>query len=140
MKIYLCLRQPEEKTHKWVQNIAVLNGIVENSEATSIVCDNFLSSFTYDELGEVLEKMVSKMRLRSELIIINPDIKLLSQKICNEEIDITTLNDILFKCGPIKSLSSVEELCELMPENLQVTHKHLDVITSTITMKAERIR
>ena len=140
MKIYLCLRQPEEKTHKWVQNIAVLNGIVEDSEATSIVCDNFLSSFTYDELGGVLGKMVSKMRLRSELIIINHDIKLLSQKICSEEIDMKTLNDILFKCGPIKSLSSMEELCELMPENLQVTHKHFDVIASSVTIKAERIR
>lgn len=140
MKIYLCLTEPEEKTHKWVQNIAVFNGVVENSEATSIVCDNFLSLFTYDELGGVLEKILSKMRLGAELIIINSDIKMLSQRICNEEIDMPTLNSILFKHGPLKSLSSEKELHELMPENLQVTHKHFDAITSSVTIKAERIR
>jgi len=140
MKIYLCLTEPEEKTHKWVSNIAVLNGIVEDSEATSIICNNFLSSFVYHELEGVLKKIVSKMRLGAELIIINPDIKMLSQRICNEEIDTPTLNDILFKHGSLKSLSSAEELHELMPENLQVTHKHFDAIMSSITIKTKRIR
>jgi hypothetical protein len=140
MKIYLCLTEPEEKTHKWVSNIAVFNGFVEDSEATSIVCDGFLSSFVYSELEDVLKKIVSKMRLGAELIIINSDIKMLSQRIRNEEIDTPTLNSILFKHGPLKSLSSAEELCELMPENLQVTHKHFDAITSSVTIKTERIR
>ena len=140
MKIYLCLTEPEEKTHKWVANIATLNGFVEDSEATSIICDGFLSSFTYNELGDVLKKIASKMRLGAELIIVNPDIKILSQRVCNEEIDTSTVNSILFKHGQVKSLSSTEELCELIPENLQVTHKHFDAITSNITIKVERIR
>lgn len=140
MKIYLCLTEPEEKTHKWVSNIAVFNGFVEDSEATSIVCDGFLSSFVYNELEDVLKKIVSKMRLGAELIIINSDIKMLFQRIRNEEIDTPTLNSILFKHGPLKSLSSAGELCELMPENLQVTHKHFDAITSSVTIKAKRIR
>ena len=140
MKIYLCLTEPEEKTHKWVSNIAVFNGFVEDSEATSIVCDGFLSSFAYSELEDVLKRIVSKMRLGAELIIINSDIKMLSQRICSEEIDTSTLNSILFKHGSLKSLSSVEGLCELMPENLQVTHKHFDAITSGVTIKAKRIR
>ena len=140
MKIYLCSTEPEEKTHKWVSNVAILNGYVEDSEATSIICDGFLSSFVYNELEGVMKKIVSKMRLGAELIIIHPDIKMLSQRICNEEIDIPTLNDTLFKHGSLKSLSSVEELHELMPENLQVSHKHFDAITSSVTIKAERIR
>tara|TARA_R110000824_G_C15163390_1_gene672121 strand:+ start:687 stop:1109 length:423 start_codon:yes stop_codon:yes gene_type:complete len=140
MKIYLCLKEPEEKTHEWVSNIAVFNGFVEDSEATSVVCDSFLSSFVYNELEGVLKKIASKMRLGAELIIISPDIKTLAQRICNEEIDTPTLNDILFKCGPIKSLSSIEELHKLMPENLQITHKNFDAITSSVIVKAERIR
>ncbi len=140
MKIYLCSTEPEEKTHKWVSNIAILNGCVEDSEATSIICDSFLSSFVYNELEGVLKKIVSKMRLEAELIITHPDIKMLSHRICNEEIDTPTLNDILFKHGSLKSLSSVEEIHELMPENLQVTHKHLDAITSSVIIKAKRIK
>ena len=138
MKIYLCATQPEEKTHQWVSNMAVFNGMVEDSEATSIVCDNFLSCFMHEELLGAVEKIVSKMRLNSELVIIHPDIHMLSHRLYREELDMQAINDILFKNGPIKSVCSVEKIQQALPANIQIMHQNFDIATSTITIKATR--
>ena len=140
MKIYLCpVQQAEEKSHIRVSNIVTFNNMVSDSEATSIICDHFLSTFIYDELREVLQKIVSKMRLQSELIIIHPDIDMLSQRFLREDINLETLNTILFKCGAIKSVFSINTIAELLPSNLQITHKHFDNATANIIVKARRV-
>ena len=140
MKIYLCpVQQTEEKSHTWVANIAIFNGMVEDSEATSIICDHFLSSFQHAELPEVLSRIVSKMRLQSELVLIHPDIEILSQRLHREDINMETLNTILFKSGAIKSVFSMNTIEKLLPPNLQVIHKHFDIATSNIIIKARRV-
>ncbi len=138
MKIYLSATQPEEKTHQWVSNMAVFNGIIDNNEATSVVCDNFLSCFTHEELAGVIEKIVSKMRLNSELIIMQPDVYMLSHAICREEVNVGQVNSILFKNGAIKSVCSIEEIHQALPPNIQITHQNFDMATLTITIKATR--
>lgn len=139
MKVYLCATQPQDKTYKWVSNLASFNEAVENSEATSIVCDFFLSTFKYDELKAVIDKIVSKMRLNCELVITMPDINILAQRLVRNEIDIKTMNDILFRSGSVKSVAPISKIEELLPPNLNVTHKHFDTPTSQITIKARRI-
>lgn len=141
MKIYLCpLQQAEDKSHTWVSNMAVFNNTVDDSEATSIICDYFLLSFVYEELREVLQRIVSKMRLQSELVLIYPDINILSQRLQREDINTETLNAILFKCGPIKSIFSMDIIEGLLPPNIQITHKHFDNITSNVIIKARRVK
>ena len=141
MKIYLCpVQQAEEKSHTWVSNIATFNNMVSNSEATSIICDHFLSSFTHSELREVLQKIVSKMRLKSELVLMHPDIDMLSQRLLREDINLETLNTILFKCGAIKSIFSMDTIEGLLPPNVQITHKHFDGATSNIVIKVRRVK
>ena len=140
MRIYLSPTKPEEKTHQWVSNIAVLNGVVEDCEATSIVCDNFLSTFTQEELVPVMAKILSKMRLNCELIIVQPDIEILAHKFGREEISLEFLNDALFRVGAIKSVTSAEQIRQALPEVVQITHQNFDVATSTITIKAKRVQ
>ena len=140
MRIYLSSSQPSEKSYHWTSDIVSFNERVQNSEATSIVCDHFLSSFSHEEIGEVLKIIVSKMRLKSELTIIQPDITILSQKLSREEITEKTLNNILFTGRGIKSVSSAEIIQSLIPANLQVTQKHFDITTSNITIKARRVQ
>ena len=140
MKIYLCLAQPTEGTsHKWVSNIAMLNGLVEDGEATSIICNHFLSTFTYDELQAALNKIVSKMRLQAELVLIHPDINIVSQKLQREDISLEALNAILFGFGAIKGAFSIDAIEKLLPSNLQVTHKHFDNDTANVIIKARRV-
>tara|TARA_R100000008_G_C3540369_1_gene144423 strand:+ start:293 stop:715 length:423 start_codon:yes stop_codon:yes gene_type:complete len=138
MKIYLCPQKPEQKTHTWYTNIAIFNSSVENSEATSIVCDHFLSLFTYNELPEALKMIASKMRLGAELIIVQPDINLLFQRFTREEINEEALNNMLFKAGPVKGAFSTERIEALIPPSLKVEHKHFDTGMSTIIIKARR--
>ena len=141
MKIYLCpVQQTEEKSHTWVSNIATFNVIVEDSEATSIICDYFLLSFKYEELKEAIQRIVSKMRLQSELVLIHPDINILSQRLQRDDINTEMLNSILFKCGTIKSVFSISTIEDLLPSNLQITHKHFDTATSNIVVKARRVK
>ena len=140
MKIYLCPTEPVEltKSTTWISNLATFNGVVGDSEATSIVCDFFLSSFKYEELQGVLNKIVSKMRLNSELILIHPDINILSQRLVREEVDTQTFNNILFKAGGIKSVFPMEDVERSLPSSVQVTHKHFDALTSQIILTARR--
>ena len=104
------------------------------------MCDHFLYSFSHEEIGEVLKIIVSKMRLKSELTIIQPDITILSQKLSREEITEKTLNNILFTGRGIKSVASAEIIQTLNPANLQGTQKHFDITTSNITIKARRVQ
>ena len=138
MKIYLCPTEPQNKSYTWVSNLATFNGAVGDCEATSIVCDFFLPTFKYEELQAVLEKIVSKMRLNCELVLIVPDINILSQRLVRDEIDIQTMNQILFKNGAIKSVFPMDVIERSLPSTLQITHKHFDTPTSQIVLKARR--
>ena len=140
MRIYLSSSQPVDKSYKWASNIVLFNDMVQASEATSIVCDHFLSSFSYGEIPEVLKIISSRMRLQSEITIIHPDITILSQKLSREEIDEQTLNNILFKHEGIRSVCSTETIQSLIPANLRITQKHFDMTTSNIVIKARRVQ
>jgi hypothetical protein len=82
--------------------------------------------------------IASKMRMKSELTIVQPDIVILSQKLSREEIDEKSLNNILFRGEGIKSLCSTETIQSLIPDSLQVIQKHFDIVTSNIVIKARR--
>tara|TARA_R100001377_G_scaffold9933_1_gene5054 strand:- start:2626 stop:3048 length:423 start_codon:yes stop_codon:yes gene_type:complete len=138
MRIHLSSSGPVDKSYKWASNIVSFNDMVQDREATSIICDHFLSSFSYDEIPEVMKIIASKMRLKSELTIVQPDIIILSQKLSREEIDEKSLNSILFRGEGVKSLCSTETIQSLIPDNLQITEKHFDVATSNIVIKARR--
>jgi len=138
MRIHLSSSGPVDKSYKWASNIVSFNDMVQDREATSIVCDHFFSSFSYDEIPEVMKIIASKMRLKSELTIVQPDIVILSQKLSREEIDEKSLNNILFRGESIKSLCSTETIQSLIPDSLQVTQKHFDIVTSNIVIKARR--
>tara|TARA_Y100000356_G_C11253512_1_gene288598 strand:+ start:691 stop:1035 length:345 start_codon:yes stop_codon:yes gene_type:complete len=114
--------------------------MVGDNEATSIVCDNFLTSFSYDEVSQVLNIIASKMRLKSELVILQPDIRMLSQKVAREEIDERVINSVLFDKGPIKSVTSAESIQALIPNGFQVSERYFDISTFNIVIKARRVQ
>ena len=63
MKIYLSNKKPENSQYTHVSNVVSLDNMVLDSEATDVVVDNFLSQFSIDELGVVLTKILSKLRV-----------------------------------------------------------------------------
>ncbi len=140
MRIYLSSSEPADKSYKWASNIVAFNDMVQTSEATSVVCDQFLSSFSYSEIPEVLKIIASKMRLQSQITIVHPDIVVLSQRMSREEVNEQNLNDILFRNEAIRSVCSTETIQSLIPDNLEITQTVFDVTTSNIVIKARRVR
>tara|TARA_A100001515_G_scaffold144134_4_gene147289 strand:+ start:2937 stop:3359 length:423 start_codon:yes stop_codon:yes gene_type:complete len=140
MRIYLSSSEPADKSYKWASNIVAFNDMVQTSEATSVVCDQFLSSFSYSEIPEVLKIIASKMRLQSQITIVHPDIVVLSQRMSREEVNEQNFNDILFRNEAIRSVCSTETIQSLIPDNLEITQGVFDVTTSNMVIKARRVR
>ena len=138
MRIYLSTQQPPDIGHQWISNIAALSQHVLDGEATSIIVDKFLCRFPINELQSLLDKIISKLRLNAELVIIDTDIDFLCTKYRKSDIDVEELNSILFEDNHIKSLLTMEYVERHMPPNIQITHTHFDNKLSQITIKCRR--
>ena len=79
MKAYLSQSQTGDDSFKHFSNIASFSRGVLDSEAQEIVCDRFLSSFSYSETEKLLEIIFKKMRTGCQLTIIEPDFYLISK-------------------------------------------------------------
>jgi len=137
MKVFLSDNKPSLNSHKWASNLSMFNDMVLDCEATDIICENFLSSFNFGELQDLVKIIVSKMRLDSELTIIETDAYLTSKKFYTEEINLAELNSILFKASR-KSILNSDHILSVLPENLNVTHKHYDAASCGFILKCRR--
>jgi hypothetical protein len=137
MKVFLSDNKPSLNSHKWASNLSMFNDMVLDCEATDIICENFLSSFNFGELQDLVRIIVSKMRLDSELTIIETDAYLASKKFYVEEINLAELNSILFKSAK-KSILNSDHILSILPENINVTHKHYDAAGCGFILKCRR--
>ena len=139
MRIYLSSQEPPDIGYQWIPNIASLNQQVLDGEATSIVVDKFLCGFPVNELEALLNKIISKLRLNAELVIMETDIDFLCTKYRRSNVDLEELNSILFQGNSIKSFLTMEYIEKYLPPQIQITHKNFDNKSSQITMKCRRI-
>lgn len=110
---------------------------VKDNEAISIICENFLCSFSFEDLEKVIDLIVKKMRLNCKLTINEKDIQLISRQIYRESADLELLNKAIFNKKTIfKSLIS-ESLIEslLKKHNLSIISKGLDQISFTLVLE-----
>jgi hypothetical protein len=138
MKIYLSTQDPKSPNYKWANSLPMLDGIVLDSEATEIICDNFVSSFDYSEVGALLSKIAKKMRIGCELVIMDVDVEMLCRSLYVEEIDQKTLNDIVFFSQKRKSLFSMSQIESSLPQNIRPTNKHYENGNCSFVLKCRR--
>jgi len=138
MRIYLSSQEPPDIGYQWISNIASLNQQVLDGEATSIVVDKFLCGFSINELEALLNKIISKLRLNADLVIMETDIDFLCTKYRRSAIDVEELNSILFQSHSIKSLLTVDHIEKYLPPQIKITHKNFDANLSQITIKCRR--
>lgn len=138
MKIYLSTQDPKNEFYKWANSLPMLDGIVLDSEATAIVCDSFISSFDYHEAGALLLKIVKKMRIGCELVVMDVDAEMLCRSFYVEEINQKQLNEIVFMSQKRKSLFSMSHIEENLPENIRVTNKHYENGNCSFILKCRR--
>lgn len=140
MKIFLSNNEPENKSYIWINNIATLDDKVLDSEATSIICDNFLSIFPIDQLTALIAKIISKMRLNCELTIKDVDSDIINRRFINEEIDINEVNTIMFgKNQKRRSILNIVSVSDVMPKNIKIQNKDYHYNSCSFIIKYKRV-
>jgi len=139
MRIYLSTDKPEETNYSWANSLPMLDGLVLDSEATEIVCKNFISSFEYSDIASLLSVIYKKMRLGCVLTIIEKDIDILCDSFYVEEINTEIVNKILFNSQKRKSLFSISDVESKLPNGIQATHKHYEKGNCSFVLKCKRV-
>jgi hypothetical protein len=139
MRIYLSTEQPEDTTYIWANSLPMLDSLSLDSESLEIVCKNFISSFEYSDIRPLLQRIYKKMRLGCKLTIIEKDIDLLCRSFYVEELDINTINQILFSLQKRKSVFNITDIESSLPSGIQVTHKHYESGDCSFILKCKRV-
>ena len=138
MKIYLSPQDPPDQAYKHISNLVALDNQVLDHEASVIIADKFLSQFFYNEINSVIDNIISKMRLNSNITFIEPDMDLLAKKYIRDDIDLETINNLMFNGRATKSILSMQSLVRAVDGKLNITEKHFDENNAQIILKAGR--
>ena len=113
MKIILSNSKPADSSHVWVSNISSIDLFVDDSESTEIIIDSMLTSFSYVELGSILSKVVSKLRINGKIIIYEKDIDMICHHYNKMGMDVQDINNLLFDTsGSIASVLNIETIAD----------------------------
>jgi len=138
MKIYLSPQGPSDQSYTHISNVAALDSQVLTNEASEIIVDKFLSQFFYNEIKDVIDKIISKMRLNSSITFIEPDMDLLAQKYIRDDVDLETINNLVFNNRTAKSILTMQFLNGALVGKLNILEKHFDENSAQIILKAGR--
>jgi hypothetical protein len=139
MKIYLSKTPSDRAGFVWVNDIHSLDSIVNDSEATHIVVDNFFSGFNFKDLGMVLGTIFAKMRIGCSIVFYQLDIDILSHQYSRMAMDIGAYNELLFREGAVSSVFNTESLCDLIAQaGLQIETKEINYDTFQCMIIARR--
>lgn len=140
MRIYLSQKKSMDKSFKNISNIASLDMVLDG-EVRALVVDNFISGFSYSEIEQVIIKLIKKLRLGSEFILIEPDLDFISMKYFRDEISLEQYNTVLFQNKrSIKSILTCEFVAGILSKYLTITEKSFDENISQFMIKARRDR
>lgn len=138
MRIYLSLQPQSDKSYLWINNLSVLDNSVDQNEAKEIIIDRFLSNFNILDIEKVLDKILSKLRMNSDLTIIEQDIDIILLKYFRNEISLHELNNMILNNRSIKSLLNIEQIETYINNKLHPLQKHIDSNNGTIILKYKR--
>lgn len=139
MKIYLSQTKPTDSSYLWVSNMQILDNSVDNNEAREIIVDRYISGFLLPDVEKLLDKIISKIRLNGELIIIETDIDLITMKYFRNELDLNNLNNLLLKTGLLRSVLNIEYIETCLKSKINIYSKHMDNETGLIILKCKRL-
>ena len=123
MRIYLSKSEPSDTSYTWINDLNTLDLLVEEAEATNIVVDNILSEFTFEEIGDIVQKIMAKMRINSTVTFYQLDFDLLSHHYNKGLIGIHDVNTFLFADGPKSSVFNMVDICNLISNHLTIESK-----------------
>lgn len=138
MKIYISTDQPEMPQYTHVPNIMSLDASVLDCEATEIIVKDFLCQFTDMELVPLLSKILGKLRMGGTITILDNDIDITYMKYDRGDIDLKTLNAIVFRGQPKKSFLNIDTVKDLIKNNFSIEQSSVDSQDGNFILKARR--
>ena len=100
MKVIISHKNPQQDSHTWIQDISSLDILVDDAEATEIIVDCTLCTFDYNNIGPILGKIVSKLRLQGKVVVYEKDIDMVCHNYNKSGMNIQDLNNLVFEETP----------------------------------------
>jgi hypothetical protein len=139
MKIYISKNKPELENYTHVQNIMTLDDQVLDREATDLVVKDYLTEFADSEVGPLLLKILSKLRIDATITIVDKDIDIIYMKYDRGDMDLKTLNDTVFSGLSKKCFLNIETVKDVIKDKLKIEHSSVDSQTGQFIIKARRV-
>ena len=137
MKVILSPEKTDINSHKHISDIKMFYDSVLESECTDLICDNFISTFDYNEIDQIIQILVSKMRMNSQLTIKEIDARLICKKFYVEELDLDTINSLLFSTKR-KSILTSDKIIPLVGNKMELSNIHYDDKSCSSIIKYRR--
>tara|TARA_R110002020_G_scaffold177788_4_gene370544 strand:- start:339 stop:776 length:438 start_codon:yes stop_codon:yes gene_type:complete len=117
MKVIISHKNPQQDSHTWIQDISSLDILVDDAEATEIIVDCTLCTFDYNNIGSILGKIMSKLRLNGKIIIYEKDIDIVCHNYNKSGMNIQDLNSLIFEDTPaVACLLNTEVISDLLKQ------------------------
>lgn len=138
MKIIFSQTQDDD-TAIWINNPSSLDIVVDDGEATEIIVDDILCSFSINELDSIFSLLASKIKKGGKLILYFTDIELLSHMLATGTIILTDFNDALCQNNTgVKSFISTDFVLERLSRlGFKIRQKQIKNFTSIIVSTLE---
>lgn len=139
MKIHVL--RPDQQAIENFTRVNVSNNLVDltqlsDNECELILANDAMDSFSVDRAGELLQSLVSKLRLGGELVLGGTSIRLFCKQVLNSQLDEQQASQII---GSVASLTSPQPLVQAL------SSMGLEILESTMSgihyeVKAKRVK
>tara|TARA_Y100001937_G_C7128486_1_gene336024 strand:+ start:2231 stop:2650 length:420 start_codon:yes stop_codon:yes gene_type:complete len=139
MKIHVV--RPDQQAIENFTRVNISNNLVDltqlsDNECELILANDAMDSYSVDRAGELLQSLVSKLRLGGELVVGGTSIRLLCKQVLNSQLDEQQASQIV---GSVASLTSPEPLVQTL------SSMGLEILESTMSgihyeVKAKRVK
>lgn len=132
MKIEFSLINNRED-YIWINNLATLDIVCSDGEATEIIIDDILSTYSLKEVPLVLSKLISKLKRGGTIVLYFVDIEIMAKMLTLGSINFEMFNDTLTGIQPIKTFLETDFVVDILNKNnVKITKTHFKTFTSII--------
>ena len=136
MKLHI-LRSDQDPIENFKQILVTPNEInleeVSDNECETIIAPDVLDSFSVPNIAELINALLSKLRLKGEISIGGTDVRLFSKCILNGELSVSEASNVVGQVESMTALPMIQDM--LTSAGLRVLSSHLNGIHFEIKAK-----
>lgn len=106
---------------------------VTNNECDSILASDVLDSFAAPNAPQLIQGLVSKLRLNGELVLGGTDVRLFARAVTNGQIAPVDASNVVTNVHSMTTSEQVKEICTQL--GLQIQSVHLDGLHYEVKVK-----